>query len=63
MSTKMQSVYISKFDRQREALLSDDLDEGWASERHCYLSVVERDVNKDEDLVEWWQVRNLLTST
>ena len=63
MSTKTPSVYISEFDRQHEALLSDDLDEGWASELRCYLSVVERDVNKDEDLVEWWQVRNLLIST
>jgi hypothetical protein len=59
-STKAAPVYISEFDRQREALLSDDMDEGWASELRHYLNVVERDVKKDADLVEWWQVSNLL---
>ena len=62
-STKTVPGYISEFDRQREALLSDDMDEGWASELRRYLSVVERDVKKDADLVEWWQVSNLLIFT
>jgi hypothetical protein len=52
-------VYISEYDRQRETLISDDLEEGWASELRRYLGVVQRDVKKDTDLVKWWQVSNL----
>ena len=62
-ATSTETVYISEYDRRREALLSDDLEEGWASELRRYLEVVERDVKKDADLVEWWQVSNLFIST
>jgi hypothetical protein len=54
-----ETLYMSEYDKQRDALLSDDLDEGWASELRRYLGVVQRDVKKDTDLVEWWQVSNL----
>jgi hypothetical protein len=57
------ATYISEYDRQREALLSDDLEEGWASELRRYLGVVQREVKKDTDLVEWWQVSDLFISS
>jgi hypothetical protein len=62
-ATSTETVYISEYDRQCDALLSNDLEEGWASELRRYLGVVERGVKKDDDLVEWWQVSNSFTST
>ena len=50
---------LSEFDKHREWLLSDDVEEGWASELRRYLSTVQQDVKKDVDIVEWWQVSNL----
>ena len=50
---------LSEFDKHREKLLSDDAEEGWASELRRYLGTVQRDVKKDTDIVEWWQVSNL----
>lgn len=47
---------LSEFDKLRETLLADDLEEGWTSELRRYLSAMERDVTKETDLVEWWQV-------
>lgn len=47
---------LSEFDKHRESLLSDDSEEGWASELRRYLGDMERDVKKDTDIVEWWQV-------
>jgi hypothetical protein len=48
---------LSDFDKHRETLLSEDAEEGWASELRRYLGTVQRDIKKDTDLVEWWQVR------
>jgi len=48
---------MSEFDKHRETLLSNDLEEGWASELRRYTSTMQRDVKKDTDIVEWWQVR------
>jgi hypothetical protein len=47
---------LSEFDRLRETLLTDDVEEGWASELRRYLGSMQRDVSKDTDLVVWWQV-------
>jgi hypothetical protein len=47
---------LSEFDRLRETLLTDDAEEGWASELRRYLQTMQRDVTKETDLVEWWQV-------
>jgi len=47
----------SEFDKLRETLLTDDAEEGWASELRRYLGTMQRDISKDTDLVEWWQVR------
>ena len=47
---------MSDFDKHHETLLMDDAEEGWASELRCYLGTMQRDVKKDTDLVEWWQV-------
>jgi hypothetical protein len=55
-----QAPVLSEFDKLRESLLTDDAEEGWASELRRYLGRMERDVTKETDLVEWWQVSNLL---
>jgi hypothetical protein len=47
---------LSEFDKYRESLLSIDAEEGWASELRQYLGSMQREVTKDTDLVEWWQV-------
>ena len=47
---------MSDFDKHCETLLMDDAEEGWASELRRYLGTMQRDVKKDTDLVEWWQV-------
>ena len=43
---------MSEFDKHRETLLSDDLEEGWASELRRYTGTMQRDVKKDTDIVE-----------
>jgi len=52
--------HLSEYDKHHERLLSDDVDKGWASELRQYLGTMQRDVKKDTDIVEWWQVRNKL---
>jgi len=47
---------VSEYDKHRETLLSDDAEEGWASELRRYLKTMQRDVKKDTDIVKWWQV-------
>jgi hypothetical protein len=47
---------LSKFDKHREMLLSDDAEEGWASELRRYLGRMQQDVTKKTYIVEWWQV-------
>ena len=49
---------LSEFDKHRKQLLTDDVQEGWVSELHHYLSTMQGDVMKDTDLIEWWQVRS-----
>jgi hypothetical protein len=49
-------ITISEFDKHRESLLVDDAEEGWASELRRYLGTMQRDIKKDTDIVEWWQV-------
>ena len=58
-STLLAAHAMSEFDKHRETLLSNDLEEGWASELRCYTSTMQRDVKKDTDIVEWWQVRTV----
>ena len=50
------SITISEFDKHRESLLSDDVEEGWRPELRRYLETMQRDIKKDADIVEWWQV-------
>jgi len=50
---------LSEFDRHRETLLIDDAEESCASELRRYLKSMQRDVKKDTDIVEWWQVSSL----
>lgn len=47
---------MSEFDKHRETLLSDDMEEGWASELTRYLSTMQWEVTKHTDIIEWWQV-------
>ena len=49
---------LTDFNKHRETLLNDDQEEGWASELRRYLGTMQRDVKKDLDFVEWWQVNN-----
>jgi hypothetical protein len=50
------TITASEFDKHREALILDDVEEGWVPELRRYLETIERDIKKDEDIVEWWQV-------
>jgi hypothetical protein len=47
---------LSEFDKLRQTLITDDIEEGWSSELRRYLGTMQRDVTKDTDLIEWWQV-------
>jgi hypothetical protein len=49
---------VSEFEKHRETLLSDDAEEGWASELRRYLKMMQQDVKKDTNIVKWWQVSN-----
>ncbi len=51
---------VLEFDKLRETLLTDNMEEGWASELRRYLSTMQQDVTKDTDLVKWWQVSSQL---
>ena len=51
------SIALSEFDKHRESLLSNDIEEGWVAELRSYLETIHRDIKKDSDIVEWWQVR------
>lgn len=62
LSASIKPHVLSEFDKHRETLLADDAQEGWASELSRYLSTMERDVTKETDLVEWWQVSNCYSS-
>ena len=52
------SSNLSEFDKLRKTLLTDDAEEGWAAELHRYLGTMQREVAKDTDIVEWWQVKS-----
>jgi hypothetical protein len=56
------SITVSDFDKHRETLLADDIEEGWVSELRRYLETMQRDIKKDTDIVEWWQVSSYLFS-
>ena len=43
---------MSEYDKLHEKLLTDNAEEGWAAELHCYLKTMQRDVTQDTDLVE-----------
>jgi hypothetical protein len=58
-TTSSETATLSEFDKHRETLLSEDTEEGWASELRRYLSTMQRDVTKQTDIVEWWQVSKL----
>jgi hypothetical protein len=53
---------LSEYDKHRKMLLSEDTREGWASELRRYLGTMQRDVAKETDIVQWWQV-HCFTST
>lgn len=57
------SVTVSDFDKHRETLLSDDVEEGWKPELRRYLATMQRDIKKDTDIVEWWQVCYLFSKS
>jgi hypothetical protein len=55
-STDSNTPALSEFDKHRQTLVSADLEEGWAPELRRYLGKVQQDIEKDTDIVEWWQV-------
>ena len=55
-ATSTSTDAMSEFDKHCETLLLDNLEEDWASELGCYLNTMQKDVKKDTDIVEWWQV-------
>ena len=57
---KASSSTLSEFDKLRKTLLTDDAEEGWAAELRRYLGMMQREVEKDTDIVEWWQVSILV---
>ena len=58
-TTSSETATLSEFDKHRETLLSEDMEEGWASELRRYLGTMQQDVTKQTDIVEWWQVSKL----
>jgi hypothetical protein len=48
--------FLSKYDRHRQTLLTQEEEEGWAAELQCYLKDVPADATKKTDIVKWWQV-------
>lgn len=60
LNATQQAPVLSDYDVHHETLINDDMEEGWASELRRYLGRMERNVTKETDLVEWWQVRDLV---
>ena len=50
------TVTVSEFNKHRESLLANEVEEGWVPELRRYLETMQRDIKKDTDIVEWWQV-------
>jgi hypothetical protein len=55
VETVSESV-MSEFDLFRLGRITQDNQEGWASELRRYLKDIPADVTKDMDIVKWWQV-------
>ena len=53
-----EALVLLEYDKHCETLLSADVDLGWAAELRLYTDTMQREVTKNTDLVEWWQVRN-----
>jgi len=58
----VEAPVLTEFDKHRKSLLIADAEEGWAAELRRYLSTFQLDVEKDTDLVEWWQVSNYIAN-
>jgi hypothetical protein len=54
--TTASASVMSEFDRFRLSRITEDSEEGWASELRRYLKEIPADVTKDTDIVAWWQV-------
>jgi hypothetical protein len=55
-TTSPSGVFLSKFDRLRQTLISHAEEGGWAAELRRYLKDMPADVTAETDIVEWWQV-------
>jgi len=55
-SSGASNTILPDFNHYCQSLITKDDDEGWASEKHCYLKEMPADVTKDTDVIEWWQV-------
>jgi hypothetical protein len=55
-ATSSKTLILSDFDKHCETMLSKDIEEGWAAELQQYLNTMLRNVRKQTDVIEWWQV-------
>ena len=55
-ATSGKTSTMSEFDKHYETLLSNNMEEEWASELIWYLSTMQWEVTKQTDIIEWWQV-------
>ena len=46
----------SDFNQYRCSLIAQEIDEGWQSEKQCYVNKMPPDVTQDTDVVKWWEV-------
>lgn len=55
--------HLSEFDRHRQMLVeqNEGEEEGWAAELRRYLKDMPADVSKETDIVEWWQVCQIVS--
>lgn len=45
---------LSEYDRHRQLLILQEVDEEWSSELRRYLKEVPADVTRETDIVKWW---------
>ena len=50
------TAILSEYDQYRQSLISKDDDEGWNSKYRCYMKDRPANVNKNTDIVWWWQL-------
>jgi hypothetical protein len=52
---------LSDYDRYWQTLVASEHNEGWTAELRRYLKDMPPDVTKETDIVEWWQVCQIIS--